>query len=214
MDASPKPVKASKSEKPVRRKQEDRSAATRARILEACIQSLYEEGYGSASMVRICERAEVSRGAMLNQFPTKADLMRGVLDSLFALQFQFVNERLALINNPVERFRKLLDVTWEASNRPIGYAILEILVGSRSDPAMNAEFQEHIRNTVGQNWHLVETYAEQAKFSLSDNDRDFILIIGLTIRSMLIESRINPNVDPERIIKRLSELRDREVLKR
>src|SRR5471032_2613021 len=104
--------------KPPRRRQEDRSAATRSRILEACIQCLFEEGYSAASMVRVCDRAQVSRGAMLNQFPTKADLMRMVMDNLYAQQVAFVNVRLAVISDPLERFRLLLDATWEASNRP------------------------------------------------------------------------------------------------
>ena len=210
--ASKPPSSQSLASKPPRRRQEDRSAATRARILEACTQSLYEEGYGASSMVRVCERAQVSRGAMLNQFPTKADLMRMVMDNLYAQQVAFVNARLAVIDDPVERFRHLLDATWEASNRPIGYAFLEILVGSRSDPALSTDFQDHMRGIVNQTWAIIEDHAQAAHLTLGPSERDFILILSLTIRGMLIESLINPKVDPERVILRLSELRDSELL--
>ena len=45
-----------------RRTQEERSAETRARLLEATIESLGEVGYASTTTTGVCERAGVSRG--------------------------------------------------------------------------------------------------------------------------------------------------------
>jgi AcrR family transcriptional regulator len=208
MDVQTKPLK------PPRRKQEDRSAATRARILEACIQSLFEEGYGSASMVRICERADVSRGAMLNQFPTKADLMLAVLAELYRLQMIFIGERADEIPDPVVRFRELLHITWQAQNRPIGFAILEILVGTRSDPSLTADFGEKIRPIVGQTSAFVDRYAEGAALELDEDDRDLVHILGLSMRGLMIEALINPGVDSARLIARLSAICERDLTSR
>jgi len=52
----------------------ERSASTRAKLLNATIECLYDLGYHQTSTVLVTERAKVSRGAMLHHFPTKADL--------------------------------------------------------------------------------------------------------------------------------------------
>lgn len=207
-------AKAAPEPKPVRRRQEDRSAATQARILKACTDCLYEEGYGSASTVRICERAQVSRGAMLNQFPTKADMMLAVLIDLYRLQLDFIRERAEGINHPMQRFRDLLQITWEAQNRPVGYAILEIIVGSRSDPSLTPDFAEKIRPIIAQTGSLADHYAQDAALNLDEDDRDLLHILAISLRGLMIEALINPEVDSGRFIRRLSLMCEHEMLRK
>src|SRR5579859_4677275 len=52
-----------------------RRASTRAKILEACVQCLAQFGYGAASTPNVARMAKVSRGSLLHQFPSKAELM-------------------------------------------------------------------------------------------------------------------------------------------
>jgi AcrR family transcriptional regulator len=55
-----------------RRTQEERSATTRARLLDATIDCLSELGYTNTTTTEIAKRAGLSRGAQLHHFPTKA----------------------------------------------------------------------------------------------------------------------------------------------
>ena len=63
-----------------------RTAATRAKLLKATIDCLYELGYHQTSTVVVTERAKVSRGAMLHHFPTKADLMMAASEHIVELR--------------------------------------------------------------------------------------------------------------------------------
>src|SRR5262245_18245283 len=59
----------------VRRAQQQRSAATRLRLLEATVECMVEFGWAGTTTSVIAERAGVSRGAQLHHYPTKASLV-------------------------------------------------------------------------------------------------------------------------------------------
>ena len=58
-----------------RRTQGERSAETRARLLDATVESLIEAGYAHTTTTAVCARAGLSRGAQLHHFPTKSELV-------------------------------------------------------------------------------------------------------------------------------------------
>ena len=70
-----------------RRQQSDRTAATRASVLDATVELLIERGYAGTSTRLAAERAGVSLGALQHHFRTKAEL------SVEAMRY--VTERLA-----------------------------------------------------------------------------------------------------------------------
>lgn len=61
--------------KPKRRTQEQRSAETRKRLLDATIDLLIERGYARLTTADIAKRAGVSSGARVHHFRTKEDLV-------------------------------------------------------------------------------------------------------------------------------------------
>jgi len=124
------------STKPVRRTQAERSAGTRAALLDAAIRSLHRYGYAATTTLLVAKDAEVSRGAMLHQFATKVDLMMFVVESVYEEELDRYEEKLGGISDPQERVLAMPRVVWEVLSRPSGVAVLEILQGSRSDPAL------------------------------------------------------------------------------
>lgn len=60
-------------------KNEDRSARTRAKILEASAESFAEKGFFKCSMQEIAESAGVSKGAVYGHFASKEELFRETL---------------------------------------------------------------------------------------------------------------------------------------
>lgn len=116
-----------------RRSQESRSAATRARVVEAAIASLYKNGYAATTTIIVAENAGVSRGALLHQFPSKVDLMLSVVKSVYLEELEQYRERLFSIADPIERLLSLPEVMWAVLSRPAGLAVLEIMQGARSD---------------------------------------------------------------------------------
>lgn len=55
---------------------------TRERILEAAVACLAEDGYAATTTSRIQERAGVSRGSLLHQFPARDDLLIAAVQHL------------------------------------------------------------------------------------------------------------------------------------
>jgi AcrR family transcriptional regulator len=62
---------------------QDRSRATRQRLLEATIDCLAERGWAAATVAVVAERAGVSRGAAQHHFPTREDLITAALTYMF-----------------------------------------------------------------------------------------------------------------------------------
>jgi AcrR family transcriptional regulator len=63
-----------------REPQQDRSRATRARLLEAAITCLAELGWTASTVAVVAERAGVSRGAAQHHFPTREALFTAALE--------------------------------------------------------------------------------------------------------------------------------------
>ena len=61
-----------------RRTQEQRREGTIRKLLDAAADALIEDGYAAASVQRICERAELSQGALFRHFATREELMVAV----------------------------------------------------------------------------------------------------------------------------------------
>lgn len=120
----------------VRRTQEERSASTRRALLDATIATLHEHGYGATTTSLVADTAGMSRGAMLHQFRTKAELMTFVVEEVANLQLAEIERLQNKIADPRERVLALPEIIWKVYSTPAGVAALEIIQGSRSDPQL------------------------------------------------------------------------------
>lgn len=118
----------------------ERSAEMRKRLNEAAIVCLCRVGYAATTTQLVTEEANVSRGAMLHHFPTKVDLMASVAEYAAEKQNRYVRWRLSRVPDGMDRFMVITQATWEATIRPPSLALLEIMMGSRSDPALAERF--------------------------------------------------------------------------
>ena len=121
--------------KPPRRTQEERSATTRAALLDATVDCLVEYGYANLTTTRVVERAGVSRGAQVHHFPTKAQLVTEALRHLAIRRLQeFAQTMPELPQDTEKRISRILDLIWEQHMSPLFEAALELWVAARTDP--------------------------------------------------------------------------------
>ncbi|GAC47198.1 MULTISPECIES: TetR/AcrR family transcriptional regulator [Gordonia] len=66
-----------------REPQQERSRQTRERLLRSAIQVLAHEGWASATVAAVAQRAGVSRGAAQHHFPTREALISSTLEQIF-----------------------------------------------------------------------------------------------------------------------------------
>ncbi len=119
--------------------QEERSAETRRRLLDATVACLCERGYAGTTTTEIASRAGVSRGAQMHHFPKKDDLVVSALEHVFELR---LSELSAAVTNPPSGSREhrvavLIDAIWPLFKGPTFYAWLELVVAGRTDPAFH-----------------------------------------------------------------------------
>jgi AcrR family transcriptional regulator len=125
-----------------RRKQADRRAATRTRVLSATIECLVERGYANTSTRHIAARAGVTLGALQHHFSSKADLMAAALTTLGDRMADEFMIEAQLVGGSSERIGQLLDRVWKAHRGPLFTAALELWVAARSDAALRAAMKD------------------------------------------------------------------------
>lgn len=168
-----------------------RSATTRAKIINAAIDCLYEVGYHQTSTVLVSERASVSRGAMLHHFPTKADLIIAVAERLQQMRGELHRERLAKATTTRQRFSMLVDVLWEAMLSPSGIARIELMLSTRSDPEMSDRFEalndELDRRHKAAIWGYAEDLGLSGKRHKAKMDA-FVQLYAAALRGLAIDA--------------------------
>ena len=135
----------------VRRPQAERSADTRAKLIEAAITCLHRTGYSATTISTVAAEAGVSRGAMTHQFPAKTDLMLAVVQSVFEQDSAFYNHTIAVMD-PKQFLLGLPDMMWGVISRPAGIAVMEIMLASRSEPGL-AEQLRDLQNDIDKRAH-------------------------------------------------------------
>lgn len=121
------------------RSQAERSATTRALLIDATIALLLEQGVAHCSLAALAKRAGLTTGAVQHQFETKAKLMRAVVaERLFAAEPMF---NLAdLTSRPLqERCRALVVSQWARYRQPHYLAMWEIILGTKTDGEIQQE---------------------------------------------------------------------------
>jgi AcrR family transcriptional regulator len=113
-----------------------RSAATREKILDAAVQCILERGYQGTTTLLVQEKAGVSRGSLLHQFPSKADLMAAVLERITLSRHHAYRDEMRHAPDDRRRFELLVDVLWDQISRPAGFVRLEIMVAAYSEPEL------------------------------------------------------------------------------
>ena len=134
-----------------RRTQAERSATTRAHLLDATIECLFRLGYARTTTTEIAERAGVSRGAQLHHFPTKADLVTAAVEHLFERRHQEFLSRMATLPAGADRPAHAIDLLWSMFSGPTFYAWLELVVAARTDAELRrsvAAIGERFRHTI------------------------------------------------------------------
>ena len=122
--------------KKVRRTQAERTSLSRSRAIDAAIVNLAEEGYAATTVMRVAQRAGISRGGILHHFSGKAELMEAVGYRAVERLQDKRKEALRGTRRGVERFQALTHASWETIREPESIALLEMLIGSRGDPLL------------------------------------------------------------------------------
>ncbi|MBM3511567.1 MAG: TetR/AcrR family transcriptional regulator [Alphaproteobacteria bacterium] len=115
------------------RTQEERTRATRARLIEAAIGCLADGGLERATTIAIAKRAGVSRGALQHQFRSATDLMIAVIAAVEGDLVHEFDRVTASSLSRSDRLAALIEAYWNVYKSRPYLAVIEILFSGRTD---------------------------------------------------------------------------------
>ena len=123
----------------LREPQQDRSRATRLRLLESAVDRLAELGWGRTTVTVVAEHAGVSRGATQHHFPTREDLFTAALDYMFDVRITDVRRRGANLPRGASHTEAVVDMLVSFYTGPLFRAAVQVWVQAAADEALRAQ---------------------------------------------------------------------------
>ncbi|MEJ8278830.1 TetR/AcrR family transcriptional regulator [Pseudonocardia spirodelae] len=182
-----------------RRTQGERRASSRAIILAAALEELYEHGYAHATTVTVQRRAGVSRGRLLHHFPSRESLLIAAAQHLAVEQIadmeQWVAESEYGRSTGAQRCDRAVELLWETFRQPYFWASMELWAAARTNADIRAELFPAERRLGTALTHVVATMFGPALSSHPQFDecRDLLFT---SMRGVALTYAINPR-DPE-----------------
>lgn len=113
---------------------QDRSRATRQRILEAAVACLAEHGWSGSTVAVVCTRAGVSRGAAQHHFRTREELFTAAIAHMAEQWLAAVRERArALPREGPDRTYAVVDMLVAVHAGPLFRAALHLWVAAADE---------------------------------------------------------------------------------
>jgi len=174
---------------PDRRTQEERSARTRTKILDATIDCLVELGYAGTSTPEVCRRASMSRGALLHHFPTKAELVIHAVVHLANLRGEEIASERGEEVSSDDPLAVIFDVLWEAFSDRLFHAALELWVAARCDQELMRALvpvERRMGQGITQLWSSEELEASLSPVQRARVD-DLVMLTLHMLRGMALQ---------------------------
>ena len=177
--------------RPARRSQAERSADTRARIIDAVVESIADEGFAGASAKRISERAGVTWGAVQHHFGDKAAILEAALEDGFTrLADAFADVSPAGLSLS-QRVTLFVDRAWSHYSSRHYRTTLEIILNTRRD-GDGGDGGVHARMVAAVDGLWRRVFADvdvPAERHLEAQIFTFAALSGLAVQVMLQRSR-------------------------
>lgn len=122
----------------VREPQQERSRATRQRLLDAAVDCLAELGWTRATVAVVAERAGVSRGAAQHHFPTREALFTAALEYMAGKRIAEVRRRGAALPAGARHTEAVVEMLVDVYVGPLFRAALHVWVQAAADEALRA----------------------------------------------------------------------------
>jgi AcrR family transcriptional regulator len=123
----------------LREPQQERSRATRQRLLGAAVECLCELGWLRTSVSVVAERAGVSRGAAQHYFPTREDLFTTAIEYMAQVRMAEVRRSSAGLPDGAGRTEAVVSLLMTYYTGPLFRAALQVWVAASADESLRAQ---------------------------------------------------------------------------
>ena len=137
-----------------REPQQDRSRATRQRLLEAAVRCLAEHGWTGTTVSVVAESAGVSRGAAQHHFPTREDLVAAAVTHMTEVRMEEIRRHVAELPQGTERTEAVVEVLVRIYTGTVFRAALQLWVAASADEALRAQIVP-VEAQIGRETHAL-----------------------------------------------------------
>ncbi|MDI3407873.1 TetR/AcrR family transcriptional regulator [Streptomyces cavernicola] len=165
---------------------QDRSRATRQKLLEAAVACLAEHGWTGSTVTVVAERAGVSRGAAQHHFPTREDLFTA------AVEYVAEQRSSALRELPAQDRRSVVAALVDLYTGPLFRAALHLWVAASHEEQLHARVTE-LEARVGRETHRIAVEllrADESVPGVRETVQGFLdMARGLGLANVLTDDR-------------------------
>lgn len=119
-----------------REPKQDRSRATRARLLSSTIDCLATQGWTATTVAVAAERAGVSRGAAQHHFPTREDLITAAIEHIHASRMAEIRAENSELPDTPERTETVVRRMVDYYTGPMFKAALQVWTAAAADETL------------------------------------------------------------------------------
>jgi AcrR family transcriptional regulator len=123
----------------VRAPRQDRSRATRQRLLAAAVACLSDLGWAGTTVAVVAERAGVSRGAAQHHFPTREDLFTATVGQVAEVRLGEIRQEAAALPRGANRTEAVVRMLSRLYAGPPWRAALQVWAAAASDATLREQ---------------------------------------------------------------------------
>lgn len=171
--------------------QEQRTGAMRARLMQATLDLISEEGWAQASTQKICQKAGVSRGAQTHHFPTKDSLLLAAVGEIVARYQRELDTLTEEDSDYKPRLEGLFDFLWGACFQGnLLNCWIDVMAAARTDQTLRPAVQETDATAIHAMRKLGEAFAPTAS-ATGSNPADIIELTVYLLRGMVLQGGVH-----------------------
>lgn len=172
---------------------QERSVAMRERLLDATLACLTELGYAGTTTLAVERQAQVSRGALLYHFPTRASLVSAAVEHLFEQLRHQYETSFSKLDRRADRIDSAIDLLWSVFQDPRLAVVVELYVAARTDADLHSKLEPvaeaHHQHVLGLARQFFPDVATREQFSGA------IHLVLDTLQGMAVRKLLRPR-DP------------------
>ncbi|MBF33820.1 MAG: hypothetical protein CME94_06310 [Hyphomonadaceae bacterium] len=169
-----------------------RGERTRKTLLDATVKSLHQRGYGGTTVEAVMNDTGISRGSVLNQFPTRLDLIIAAAEHGMSEMIGHTSGELETYDDAAACYRAFCDITWRSYQLPAASAVTETLLAARWDKELAAAFRPIAERVETEIDGLVARIATQSGIADIDGSIVHARILILSLRGITLELAYDP----------------------
>ena len=176
------------------RRQEERSAETKAKLISATIACIMRVGWHNTSLGMIVTEAGLTRGAQVHHFPHKSQLYAATMTFVIESFIARMRDEVSRLSDPAEKLQTLLDTIWRIIfDDPFMVCWMELVTAARTDEELRRTLEPIDSKMMYTVRSIVREIAVENDHVDPDLTTDTVNLLSDAMRGMAMQKVLNPN---------------------